>query len=403
MLNLINKSYKAHQLIISLIVCCHTQSLVADNQQSELAISQYQHKIAELTLAQNKAYPGLIEPLVGLGLAYLHSDAPASSIPLFEQAIQISRLQNGLHSDQQLPIVENLTEAYAALQDWSEVYKRQRYLFFLQLRRNKQNTEAIVDAMHHLAEWSIKAGKLEAAQAAYVKMIKLIERRLGAQHPSLVRALTGLSSTYIEQRNELLLSLDFRGSIFSGQPLGFILEQYAIFAHQQGAKVVLWSRGEQALRHAVALNQINPETSALSTAQSHIKLGDWHILFDQTAQAIRQYNQAIALMGTPAYQDDLADLFGEPTLLYFPSLKLSKRQAFKDKKEQQEHSGFIEFFYNVDYKGQLQELEVISAEPVMPSSLEIKKIALLARYRPALQPGATTQTAKITYRYDYRY
>ena len=77
-----------------------------------LDISRYKQSIAEQE-AQNGVYhPQVKEQLMGLGILLQNNELHGDAVDLFTRALHITRVNNGLESLDQLPILERLAHLY---------------------------------------------------------------------------------------------------------------------------------------------------------------------------------------------------------------------------------------------------------------------------------------------------
>lgn len=376
-----------------------TRLAIENTQQDNNAaatIDSYQRVIAQLTAAQGMANPALFEPLTGLGAAYLKAGAPAQAIQVFEQAIQISRLELGLHSLKQLPLIDQLTAAYVALNLWDKANKQQLYAYFLQLRTQGDNVPASLPAMNKLAAWSVRAKRFPAAKALYLKMLRIIETHRGKQHLDLVPPLLGLTAFYLAYRDELVASIDVSASALFAAKLQ---TNHTILT---GVKPVDWFRGKRALNRVLQLYKQNPEATALDVALTEARLGDWYMLFDRPMVAYIHYKNAIALLqAQPEYASNLEHLFSAPTLLHFPKSAIRLKPPITENSCWQRECS-VEFSYTVDSKGLARYFTVTSAKPSASLNVDTKKAVNLIRYRPAFQDGKAITTAAVRYRYVHK-
>lgn len=359
-------------------------------------IDSYQNVVGQLTTAQGMANPALFEPLTGLGAAYLKVGAPELAIQAFEQAIQISRLELGLHSLKQLPLIDQLTEAYVALGLWDKADKQQRYAYFLQLQAQGGDMLATLPAMDKLAAWSVRAKRFAAAKALYLKMLRIIETHRGKQHLELVPPLLSITALYLAYRNELVAS--------TGAPAAALLASslQTTAVTLTGVKQVDWFRGKRALSRVLHLYEQDPEATALDVAITEARLGDWHILFDRPTAAYIHYKNAIALLqAQPEYESNLKSLFAKPTLLHFPKSAIRLKSSVTENPCRAKEC-VIEFSYTVNRKGLASYLRVTAAEPSTSLNVNTKKAVNLIRYRPAFQDGEATTTAAVRYRYVHQ-
>ena len=70
--------------------------------------------------------------------------------------MHVSRVNTGLNTVDQIPIVQNMIDSHAALGQWAEVDLYQNYLFYIQQRTYGPNDPRIIP-VQQLGEWNMQA------------------------------------------------------------------------------------------------------------------------------------------------------------------------------------------------------------------------------------------------------
>ncbi|MDX1490669.1 MAG: tetratricopeptide repeat protein [Pseudohongiellaceae bacterium] len=124
-----------------------------------------------------------------------YSDAAA----LYERALHITRINNGLYSESHLALVEKLIQCGSELEDWALVDEKYRYLHFLYTRLYENNIPALQRGLAQIAEWHVLAinnglggdtlTQLRSAQRVYQQRLELSEGEDSEQQASLQQTL----------------------------------------------------------------------------------------------------------------------------------------------------------------------------------------------------------------------
>src|SRR5690606_38211298 len=123
----------------------------------EESIARYEESIRTLE-RQGGAYEArLAQELLGLGTAYQRLGDHVTAIATFERAWHVSRVNNGLFSLEQAPIVQRLIESQLATGDLIAADQQQEYLFFIQQKAYGAESPELLPALTALADWNIRA------------------------------------------------------------------------------------------------------------------------------------------------------------------------------------------------------------------------------------------------------
>ncbi len=120
-------------------------------------IPRYEAAIAEL-LANSSPYSDpLREQYLGLGELYQQQGDHEEAIATFEGAMHIDRVNDGLFTLRQLPLVENIIESYTALADLDEINDHQEYLYYIQQKSYAEDDPRLLAAKERWADWNVQS------------------------------------------------------------------------------------------------------------------------------------------------------------------------------------------------------------------------------------------------------
>ncbi len=359
-------------------------------------IEYYLNQTTQLMKNKGMSTPELMEPLVSLGRGYLLTNRPQLAVQVLEQAIQISRIELGLHNLRQLAMIDYLSEAHAALGNLDEAHNRQLYRYFLSLEQEIEDLSDMLAAISHLAGWSVKLRKYAEARQLYLRMIKLIESSYGTRSPRLISPFRKIAATYLRERDDYVNAYPQRAEEFDFTSQGKQVIWSGGMAERQ--TITRWLSGERMLRKVIQLQLLDPQTSVIELIRSHIDLGDWHTLLYRPLAASEQYRRAILLLEQLPPESLPESFFEQPKLLFFPNLNLRPMSRVPGSRNL---PGFVELIYSVNEQGEVNDIEVSAAKPQDPPRKELKKVALLTRYRPAFRKDRAIATMGVTHRHEY--
>src|SRR5690606_38217336 len=93
--------------------------------------SAYLDQLLQLEVAYGPYDIRLAEPLQAAAAALEQSADPLQASQLYERALHVTRINDGLYSESQIAIVEKLIDCFALLEDWPQVDRNFRYLHLL--------------------------------------------------------------------------------------------------------------------------------------------------------------------------------------------------------------------------------------------------------------------------------
>lgn len=103
--------------------------------------------------------PNLIEVLADLGRYYSEIGQFQRAGAVFERALSITRISDGLYSAGQLAILENLIDAYKAAGDWDSADDKEHLALHINTRLYEPGSQAYADAVLAFGDWKIQAAR----------------------------------------------------------------------------------------------------------------------------------------------------------------------------------------------------------------------------------------------------
>lgn len=127
-------------------------------------ISAYRARISETQATANPYSQELREQYDALGTLLQQSGDHEEAIKAFESAMHIDRVNAGLYTLDQIPIVEKIIASHEALGNFSEVDDFHGYLFYIQQRSYEDGDPRLVAAQEEWADWNIESYMKDIAQ-----------------------------------------------------------------------------------------------------------------------------------------------------------------------------------------------------------------------------------------------
>ena len=128
--------------------------------QLDSSLTQLQENISEFMLEGGVYDYRLSELYLSVGNTHQQLDEPQLAIEAFNEALQLSKINDGLFTEDQLPIVEKLVESYLSLGDIPSANLKQRYLLFIKQKIYGEAHPIILAELLKYADWNLHATSL---------------------------------------------------------------------------------------------------------------------------------------------------------------------------------------------------------------------------------------------------
>ncbi len=330
-----------------------TESVPEDTPtQTSQTITRYTELVYRLESESGAYNHELVEQLIGLGLAYSDAGNHAEALKVYERALHIQRVNQGLPNIEQIAVLERVIDAHTALNNYEELIDNYDYMLWVYKRNYGDNDVRLLPVLDRIANWHIDAfnhtygpqslGHLVIAANLFNESLETITLTRGEDHPDMIRPLYGIVNAnfkliepfgyiegidmYIGGRAMPLLPDNFsrvnddnylRNSYieqnYGGGHLARILD-----GEKDSASLVQnsYRSGRAALEKIIVIHEKNPDLSRKSHAYALAQLGDWFQRFTKRDASTRYYRQAYALLAEDTTNTTgLSELFGRPVSL----------------------------------------------------------------------------------------
>jgi TonB family protein len=319
-----------------------------------MAIEIYEH-------AAGPVAPDLIDPYVELGGTYYDAGDYAGAISAYGEARTIGRRNFGLLNEEQLPIVDLMTDAADRLGDIEEAKNLQEDALTLIERVHGESSLEAIDAQYKYAHWLRSKGLYEEELRLYYDVQRIIDDEYDDDPLMLVRNFRERAMSYRAAHN--------------ANPLGL-----------------------SGLGDALDLLESMPEPPTLLLAEVLVERGDWFVQFDRASNEVSEYLRAWQLLGQLDNGSELRkEWFDSLHVVELPGLSqrgLSNNPA--------DPEGHVVVYFTVDTTGRTRDVEITESEPPGLKDGAVNRLMRLARFRPKVSNGVFAP-ARRAYRWEFRY
>ncbi|GAB5445154.1 MAG: hypothetical protein Gyms2KO_00270 [Gymnodinialimonas sp.] len=401
-------------LLFSLGVAMPALSLSSDSEQSMIASAaaastmnaverevevdfrHYESQIEALEVQHGAYAAGLSEPLLGLGLALQSQGRHDEAVEIFKRGAHLARINDGLHSAAQIPLLQGEISSHLASGDYASVEDRQRYLYRVQLR-SRDSTEGLAHIFLQQAEWQYQAYRLGVGDAGsrlgnmrrlYLGAYNDVVQREGASSPALIPPLQYLMRTYY-------LIADYNPPAEPADSQGWAKDLSR--QRENLGKTRNYTQGRAVISMLYGLEQEAADDISPGTARARIMLGDWHLYNSRHDAARAAYDTALQeLDALDAAQTQQDAVLGQPVPLPdidgLRPLSLTPGQAA---------NGDIMLQYTVNRSGRAVDIKRLDTNKALNSKARrVERHLKRTRFRPRFEGGQPVRTENLVYAVD---
>ncbi len=316
--------------------------LVAQEQPSLKSLDELQLSRALLSDLQDAVGPmdaRLIEPIEQLADRLIDLNQFDEAHALLDRAMQITRIEDGLYTAFQRPLLSKKIDNFANRGDWESARQHMQHLLWLYTEKSKIIDEALVEDLLQLSRIHLRAlvedGRswqgYHFRQSAQIRWLALgvAGTIWGATDPR-------LPPIIYEQLKQFHLQTV---ALWEGGSTGYSLRELApgsdILRDRSAVNETFYFTGLALLNNLHAIYEVEQAVNLEGMAMSDLYLADWQILYDQPETAIATYQLAYQGMLSAGVDPALIDeLFSQPLILpeaeFYPTVEqavLARRSA----------------------------------------------------------------------------
>lgn len=378
-----------------------------------LSMNQFNLSIQQLENDGGAWNSALIETLTGLGNLQQELQNHIDALETFDRALHISRINNGLYTADQLPVLSEIIESYLALGNWEQADLYHDYQLFVQQRTFGASDPRVIPMLADFGEWNIRAFsigygnvlglRLSTAQIAFNAAFRLLSTHYGRSDERFIPYLHNIAiSAYLVAIHPGLVDKLDRTEFLMEQ------EDFRKMFDEEGSHIPQgFAPGQRALLEIIAYHE--EEGSDVRTlARAKADLADWYLLFNRRRDAEELYLDIWNFLGEQENGAALQqELFGKavpiPTWDMTPRLINPRGSDRPDRGHLR--SDFGDYIFEVSRLGEARRVEIVDEETA-PNPGHLQRVARELRqqyFRPALEEGVpvTSDDNRVRIRFWY--
>ena len=350
----------------------------------------FQRRLGQLEAEGGPYADTLAEPLADLARLLRRSGDIAQAQQVFQRALHVVRINDGLYSERQVPILRELFETYRMTGDMATLDARYDYFFRLYGSGQAPFTPLRLGAALEYMRWQREALRMEIDERDTERLVALYslnERLLQDIDAGPAVDYHGYQALVLSQLRNLylLLSRYDPGPEPGGRVSQFAMPtawddkdmtQHRLETLQRNAL----ARGRELLEELIART---PPAQPEALAGAWLELGDWNQWNDQRGEALAAYRQAATLLHEAGEQSLLQQWLGEPVELPANGAFWQPRQSVE-----QAEPVVVQARYNVSAAGRADNIETSAMAGANESEASrVRRNLAQTRFRPRFVNG----------------
>jgi tetratricopeptide (TPR) repeat protein len=377
--------------------------------------ADYRDAIATLSRAQGPFALPLGEHLLGLGQLLQQQGKLDAALEAYESSRHVLRVNLGLDSLEQAPVLKAMFSAYAAKGDVENAHAMQEALFNLRLRHHGRDNPDAVSALLEWADWNVNLylllDPLPGTDASMRIFNRFSDPRLELAYDTYAKALQSLQE-HSEPGDERLVTterklaaLNFITTQKIRETYGDTLQSYSTPPDDfdngdnplEVARAARFYDGSSALRRAIAHSERRPQRRNDDIAARMVELGDWYLLFDHRAAAMDIYRDALRFMRSASLPpEEVERIMSSGMPVPTPDT------AYLAPVDASEFDGFIDVEFELSQFGMASDPHIIgSSQENRQIERELLREIRDCKFRPKFVADAPVNSEKIQLRYYY--
>ena len=379
----------AEEVQVALMNLATTQYLAGDYVAAE---ASYQRVIGLVESSGRPLNARLARAHAGLASTYHDADRHDLAVASFEQAISFKRRQEGLLTEQQLPLLEKYIDSLTVLGRYETALQAHKYMLRIATRKYGEDSPELAPSLEKLGRWLASVGAYDQARRVLKRAINIVEDAEGNESPRLVSPLMALADCarrqLLDPGAQLAATADAeRASMFHDPST-------PVMPYSPGALAV---EGEKALLRAAQIAEQGENPSQARIADVRTQLGDWYQVRGQPERALRQYEQAWTAAARVAEKVQgkvvTEALFGKPVLLHVVRPESWSKYAQRPRDQVEVRTVAIEM--TVSAQGLPENARIVDDSGDGKRAEKTLAAVQSARYRPRFENGRPVATPDV--------
>jgi tetratricopeptide (TPR) repeat protein len=344
--------------------------------------------------------PLLGESVLGMARSLHNAGEYVRALEAYQRAMHISRVNNGIYSLSQEPMIRGMIETYQAVGDPISASRQYQDLYRIYAGTYGNDDPHLLPVLEEISEWHIRAYARQPQREGLFHLVSshnFTENalNLAAVSPSSseVRVLPLLHNMVTINYLLALHHQQFPGG--SGESFRFTTTSADGFPEPPSREETLminsYRNGRSAHEQIIDIVFNDPDSTPRQKADALAELGDWYLLFGRYSSARQAYEdgwKTLAEAGVPEHKLD--ELFGQPRMLQ-PVAGIDDRGGVSAPSE------YARVVMTITDRGNADEIQVLETHPSDDKGLARTAVRTLkySKFRPRLEHGQVVATKEV--------
>jgi hypothetical protein len=388
--------------------------LLRRRKEAQEKIRRYQAVIDELEYEYGPYHQLLEEALVNLASAYEEVGDHQGSYDLYDRALHATRINAGLHSMEQIPVLKRLIDSLIRIGDVETAVEKQRYFYWLYQRATNSGID-LVPVYSEMVDWHYQAYLNDLGETPTDHLLDAYT--LSRRSVSLARSTYGIYSMEMARLLEAQNVLDYeffdrqmpiRVAALRGYDRG--VPERALGGRQQSVNYGNYNqqrgfRGEGFVQRISDRNRLILGAAFSEFGEDSVEYYtslvsgiDWLLLLGDPKRANEEYEDVYQRL---ASMEELAE-YHETLFLNIRRLPVMYNREF-DRQEETEYTAelpadpgmpYLQVLFSVTLRGEVRDIRMASTNLAEPDTLykAVRREMSSARYRPVIRDGKMSES-----------
>ncbi|MFV8818680.1 energy transducer TonB [Haliea sp. E17] len=341
----------------------------------------------------------LSEYLGSLGVNLQQRGMHKEAIEVFKRGVHLSRINEGLYSSGQIPLLEKEIASLVAVGEYTEADERQVYLYRVQMRNFEAGPER-AEAFMHQADWQYRAYRMGLGQNDFSRLVSIwdlnslalndIATLEGQASAALIAPLKGMLRAQYLIADYNFNQTEYGVTSNDSYTAQSQMNRFNAFRSQS------FGKGEAVVDSIYDIQVNNHGQNSAEAAEARALQGDWLLYHGQRNGAEEHYRLAVAeLAPRDDAEAEIERLFGEPVEL--PDDDVVRYLPTPVAVEE----GRLVLQFSVSDSGRVTDMERVDNNEVNQSAVNrIMRTLRSTRFRPRLESAGPVATEMVTRAYD---
>lgn len=365
--------------------------------------ASFQHQLEQIEEAGGPYADALAEPLADLARLLRRGGDLARAQRVYLRALHVVRINEGLYSERQVPILRELFETYRTTGDLASLDARYGYFFRLYGSGEPPYTPVRIGAALEYMRWQREALRLGLDKDDARRLLQLYtlnERILEGVAADPAVDLADYRALVLSQLRNLYLiqdryqpKLDTTRTTFGNAMPGAWDEEDADRRRIEITQRSALSRGREMLQELIART---PPEQVEALAGAWLELADWNQWNDRRSEALAAYGHVVKLLRGAERDEVLQQWLGEPVELPANGAFWQPRQAVGG-----EQPIVVRARFDVSASGKAGNIEATAlASEYESKASRLRRNLAQTRFRPRMVNGEPEATLQLQRDYE---